>query len=483
MRRSTLRRLFVAMIVFLCAAVANAQLSPEYADWAEGPAGFLLTKKEHKAWGKIKTDAQAEAFVELFWARRNPNPETAFNTFKAEFDAKVRYAEENFSYQGHSGAVSDRAKVLILMGRPEGIQTKGPSQTVPGIGNTSGGTDAVEGSTQIWYYNPANLPDGFKIKGTQLFFMFYEEKMASNNFTLDRSARDSFKALAALTDAPEVYLLHPDMKEIPKPVSLAGGRKAPAAHLAWLGQETPFNEEARVRSELGVNDGVTRPLWLHIELAPEAPTIEFFTGQVKAADGEVLSNFEIDAVPLDGQYGKAYHLSFPFEPGNYTIEIVGGAADEPVVTESVEIEVEEIVEEGTWMSPLWLGISASPNEQAKLGEPYSFGGWHLMPVSGPDFTRKHELTFFGFVVRPALNEEGVFDIEGKIRVKMDGKSMGRPLLMPLEASQVFGDLYMFGNSIGLSGLPEPGSYELEFSVTDRVSNVETEKALILEVSE
>lgn len=483
MRRSTLHFLFVAVVVSLCAAVAHAQLSPEFADWANGPAGFLLTKKESKEWDKIKSDAEAEAFIELFWARRNPNPETTFNAFKAEFDSKVRFAEENFSYPGHSGAVTDRAKVLILMGRPEGIQTKGPAQTVPGIGNTTGGTDEVEGSTQVWYYNPASLPDGFKIKGSQLFFMFYEEKMGSGNFTLDRSARDSFKGLAALTDAPEVYLLHPDMTEVPKPVSLAGGRKAPADHLAWIGQDAPFNETARVLAELGVNDGVSRPLWVHIELPPEAPALEFFTGQVKAADGEIVSNFEIDAAPFNGQYGKAYHLSFPLEAGSYTVEIVGAAAGAPQVFESADVVVEEVAENGPWMSPLWLGLSATPNEQAKLGDPYSFGGWHLVPVTGPAFTRENDIAFFGFVVRPGLNEEGAIDLKARIRVKKDGKAMGRPLIMPLDASQVFGDLYMYGNSIGLSGLPEAGSFEFEFTVTEGVSGLEAETALVLDVSE
>ncbi len=95
---------------------------------------FLLTKKEQKEWEKISTDTEAKEFIDLFWARRNPNPDTSFNTFKAEFDAKVRYAEENFSYPGHSGATTDRAKVLILMGRPEGVQNKGPDQAVPGSG-------------------------------------------------------------------------------------------------------------------------------------------------------------------------------------------------------------------------------------------------------------------------------------------------------------------------------------------------------------
>ena len=129
-----------------------------------------------------------------------------------------------------------------------------------------------------------------------------------------------------LAQAPDVYLLHPDMKEVPKPLSLSGARQAPPEHLAWLGADSPFNESARLLAELGMNDGVSRPLWIHLELPAEAPTLEFITGQVTNAEGEVLSNFEIDAVPLNSQYGKAYHLSFPLEEGAYTVDLVGGDA-------------------------------------------------------------------------------------------------------------------------------------------------------------
>lgn len=483
MRRSNIHFLLVFSTFVLVAGVAHAQLSPEYADWADGPAGYLLTKNERKEWGSISTDAEAKEFIDLFWARRNPNPDTSFNTFKAEFDAKVRYAEENFSYPGHSGAVTDRARVLILMGRPEAIQNKTPDQTVPGLGTGAGGTDQVQGASQIWFYNPDKLPDGFKIKGNQLYFMFYEEKLNSNNFILDRSARESFKGLSALTEAPEVYLLHPDLKEVPKPVSIVGGRSASADHLAWLGQNAPFNETARVRAELGVTDGVSRPLWVHIELPPEAPAVGFFAGQVRSAAGEVLSNFEVDTVPVDGQYGKAYHLSFPLVPGTYTVEVVGGAAAAALVTETIEIEVTEVADEGTWMSPLWLGVSVTPNEQAKIGEPFTFGGWHLVPVTGPDVTRENEIVFFGFVVRPAMNAEGAIALTAKIRVRKDGKSMGRPLTMPVDASQILGDLYMYGSSIGLSGLPEAGSYEFEFEITETTSETSTEVSLPLDVSD
>ena len=484
MRQKSLHLLFIFTLAVLLAPLAEAQLTSEYAGWADGPEGFLLTKKEKKAWDNITTDADAKAFIELFWARRNPEVNNPYNPFKAEFDAKVKFADDNFSYPGHRGSLSDRAKVLILMGRPEHRQVRGPAQAVQALGNTTGGTDAVEGSTEVWQYNPAALPKGFKVKGSRLLFMFYEEKLDSNNFSLDRSNRDSFGGMNALSKAPEAYLLHPELKEVPKPISVADGRSASPAHLAWCDQDdAPFDDSVRVISELGLSDGINEPLWVHIELPPEAPPLDLLVGRVKTADGEDLSNFEMDAIPLKGQYGSVYHLSFALDPGSYTVEIAGSSGGAPQVTERVETEVTTAPTEGTWLSPLWIGISAEPDPDAPLGAAFTFGGWHLIPISGPELTREAEIAYFGFLERPALNEEGAVELKARVRVKKDGKPLGKPFTMRLDSSQVMGDLYMYGNSVGLSGLPEPGSYELEFTITEETSETSIERIVPLEISE
>ena len=197
----------VCCALALCmASLAGAQLSEKYAGWADGPEGFLLTKQEKKEWDGITTDAEAERFIDLFWARRNPDPTNPFNTFKAEFESKVGFADENFGYGNRRGALTDRGRVLILMGRPDGRDLRGSSQA-PSVEASASGT--VEGRTDIWVYEVDKLPKAFKAKGDKLVFLFYEEKLDSNIFVLDRSNRESFKAVSALSHAPEAYLPRP----------------------------------------------------------------------------------------------------------------------------------------------------------------------------------------------------------------------------------------------------------------------------------
>ena len=48
------------------------------------------------------------------------------------------------------------------------------------------------------------------------------------------------------------------------------------------------------------------------------------------------------------------------------------------------------------------------------------------------------------------------------------------------ADSVLDDLYMFGNSIGLSGIPETGSYEFGFKVTETNSDTSSERSVSVE---
>ena len=88
-------------------------------------------------------------------------------------------------------------------------------------------------------------------------------------------------------------------------------------------------------------------------------------------------------------------------------------------------EVSPVPDGGTWMSPVWLGTGVTPNPEALLGDAFTVGGWHLTPISGPELTRASEIAYFGFIVRPALNEEGAVELESTVQLKRDGQPYGK----------------------------------------------------------
>jgi hypothetical protein len=165
------------------------------------------------------------------------------------------------------------------------------------------------------------------------------------------------------------------------------------------------------------------------------------------------------------------------------VEIVGASGAEPQLAKSLTAEVSLVPEEDTWLSPVWLGMGVSPNPDAKVGAAFTIGGWHLTPISGPTLTRGSEIAYFGFIVRPTLSEEGAVELESRVTLKRDGKPLGRPLTVPLESSRIIGDLYMYGNSIGLTGLPEIGPYEFVFEITETNSDTSVERSLSIEITE
>jgi GWxTD domain-containing protein len=486
MRSRSLVALLILTLFAIPVALAQDSAPSEtesLLEWDESPAGFLLTKDEKKEWKKITTEDQAEEFIELFWARRNPDSSGAFNPFKADFENKVRYADEQYSHDKQRGALTDRGRVLILMGAPHYSENRFPTETVERIEDRSVGTDEVRANAKLWFYDPQQLPERFKIKGSRLIFTFYEQKPESNNFTLDRSHQEATMALRAMSKAPEVYLLHPKLTEIPKPVSVPGGEAPIAAQLAWLDAgSAPLDDQLRVVTEVGVADPGNRPFWLDLELPKDAPTLDVLAGRVSNADGQVVSSFQITAEALDTATGTAYHLAFPLGPGGYRIEVAGAANGAVQVLWANDVIIPSTPVEGTWMTPLMLGLSVVQEQEWQLGSPFSYGALHVMPLSVSALPSQTELSYFGHVIRPGLNEAGEPELEVKITLKTGGQRLGRPLVMTLPSIAVVDDLFVYANSINLAALPQTGTYKLEFEVTDKISGVSTARDLELDIT-
>jgi GWxTD domain-containing protein len=121
-----------ACALFVLLAAPAAALSPELAAWGEGPASFLMTAGEREQWSRLADDDAARAFVVAFWNRRDPKPETPENEVRLEFQRRVAWAEQHLSTPGRSGAMSDRGRVLIVLGPPSEVQRSSEPEQAPG---------------------------------------------------------------------------------------------------------------------------------------------------------------------------------------------------------------------------------------------------------------------------------------------------------------------------------------------------------------
>ena len=68
-----MKKAILALLVFVAAGTALGDLS-KYKDWAKSPEAYFLTPPEREEWAKIKSDEDAEKFIQLYWAKREGGP-------------------------------------------------------------------------------------------------------------------------------------------------------------------------------------------------------------------------------------------------------------------------------------------------------------------------------------------------------------------------------------------------------------------------
>jgi len=66
------------------------ELEPAYTKWRNEDIAYIITDEEKQAFNRLSTDEEREQFVEQFWLRRDPTPDTAENEFKEEHYAASR---------------------------------------------------------------------------------------------------------------------------------------------------------------------------------------------------------------------------------------------------------------------------------------------------------------------------------------------------------------------------------------------------------
>ena len=100
------------------ADLTNPFLGPDHSSWLIGPISRIATADEVKEYLALTDDAQAEAFIEKFWATRNPTPNRPGNALRIAFDQRAAQADHLFTEAGYRGRRTDRGTLFVLYGPP-----------------------------------------------------------------------------------------------------------------------------------------------------------------------------------------------------------------------------------------------------------------------------------------------------------------------------------------------------------------------------
>jgi GWxTD domain-containing protein len=139
------------------------ELKKAYKDWLEKDVTYVITDEERKAFKKLATDDERERFIEEFWRRRDPDPDTDENEFKEEYYERIAYANEHFA-SGIPGWKSDRGRIWIMYGKPDEREThpSGGSYDRPSY---EGGGNTTTYPFEVWFYRYlAGVGSGIEIE-------------------------------------------------------------------------------------------------------------------------------------------------------------------------------------------------------------------------------------------------------------------------------------------------------------------------------
>jgi len=98
---------------------------------------YIMTGEERKIFLELP-DSERGRFIDDFWQRRNPDPDSEENAFKTEYEDRVQNADNLFRGEGRPGYLTDRGRIFILFGPPS------ERLTYP--------MDAAGFCREVWYY-------------------------------------------------------------------------------------------------------------------------------------------------------------------------------------------------------------------------------------------------------------------------------------------------------------------------------------------
>jgi GWxTD domain-containing protein len=97
--------------------------------WLDGPVHYIMAPEEIRAYKALRSDPERAAFIERFWRRRDPSPNTLVNEYRQLFWQRVKDADEKFVDRPGPGWKTDRGKIYILYGPPDDIDDDPTART------------------------------------------------------------------------------------------------------------------------------------------------------------------------------------------------------------------------------------------------------------------------------------------------------------------------------------------------------------------
>jgi len=177
------------------------ELASPYKKWLNEDVIYIIAPEERAAFLHLQTNEEREQFIEQFWLRRNPDPDSPENTFKEEHYRRIAYSNEHFA-SGIPGWKTDRGRIYIMWGKPDEIEShpSGGSYERP---QEEGGGETSTFPFEKWRYR---YLEGI---GNDVNLEFVDPSMSGEyHLTMDPSEKDALTYVpgAGLTELESLGL-------------------------------------------------------------------------------------------------------------------------------------------------------------------------------------------------------------------------------------------------------------------------------------
>ena len=160
------------------------ELEGPYRKWLNEDVLYIITDEERTAFKRMSTDEEREQFIEQFWLRRDPTPDTQENEFKEEHYRRIAYANERYA-SGIPGWKTDRGRIYITFGPPDENESHPSGGTYERPFEEGGGTTSTY-PFEKWRYR---WIEGI---GSDIIIEFVDPTMTGEyRMTMDPSEKDA----------------------------------------------------------------------------------------------------------------------------------------------------------------------------------------------------------------------------------------------------------------------------------------------------
>ncbi len=160
------------------------ELKGAYKTWLNQDVTYIISDEERKSFKNLSNDEERDAFIENFWLRRNPNPDSPENEFREEHYRRIAYANEHFA-AGRPGWKTDRGHIYISFGKPDSIDSH-PSGGLYDRPVEEGGGSTSTYPFEVWHYR---YLEGI---GQNVDIEFVDTCSCGDyHFTIDRGEKDA----------------------------------------------------------------------------------------------------------------------------------------------------------------------------------------------------------------------------------------------------------------------------------------------------